>query len=81
MNFPLEIIVKTGKSKTEILKEVRVLHPSRTRETNIVYLNVKGMPIDNEANVEIIKFFSKLTGKRVKIVFGLKSKKKVVDLC
>jgi len=70
MNFPLEIIVKTGKSKTEIVKE----------ENKVVYLNVKGMPIDNEANVEIVKFFSKLTGRKVKIIIGLKSKKKVIDL-
>jgi len=71
MNFPLEIIARTGKSKTEIIKE----------ENNIAYLNVKGKPVDNEANTEIIKFFSKLTGRKVKIVYGLKSKRKVVDFC
>ena len=69
MNFPLEIIARTGKSKTEIIKE----------ENDVCYLNAKGKPVDNEANIEIVKFFSKLTGRKVKIAYGLKSKRKVVD--
>ncbi|MDP2672421.1 MAG: DUF167 domain-containing protein [Nanoarchaeota archaeon] len=69
MEFPLKIRVKTGKLKTEIVKE----------EGGVLIVNVRGKPIDNEANKEIIKFFSKLTGKRIRIVKGLKSKNKVLN--
>ena len=33
---------------------------------------------ENKANIAVIKFFSKLTGKRVRIVSGLTSKQKVL---
>jgi uncharacterized protein (TIGR00251 family) len=69
MKFPLEILVKTNKNKTEIVKI----------ENNVYFLNVKGKAIDNEANLEIIKFFSKLNKKRVRIVKGLKNRKKILD--
>ena len=35
-------------------------------------------PEDNKANIAIIKFFSRLVGKPVRIVRGLTSKKKVI---
>ena len=35
---------------------------------------------DNKANIEVIKFFSKLTKKRVRIVSGLTSKEKLLSI-
>ena len=70
MNFPLEILVKVNKNKTEIVKI----------QDNIYYVNVKGKAVNNEANIEILKFFSKLSKKRVKIIKGLKSKRKILSV-
>ena len=41
---------------------------------------ISAPPEDNKANIAIIKFFSKLTKKKVRIVTGLKSKEKVLNL-
>lgn len=61
--------VKPNAKKTEILdsgEEVRVA--------------VAAQAEDNKANVELVKFLSRLAGRRVKIVSGLTSKRKVVAL-
>ena len=72
MDFPerINLIVKPNQRKTEITKQ----------EGSTYYLNVKAEPEKGKANLEIIKFFSKLTKKEVKIVSGLTSKKKVLKL-
>lgn len=64
----MEIIVKPNKNKTEIIKET----PSQ------IILNVKAAPEKGKANKEIIKFLSKHFKKRVKIIKGLKSKRKKI---
>ena len=66
----MEIVVKPGKRKTEIVKE----------ENGVVYVNVKGKTENNEANNEIVRFFSKKFGKDVRIVKGLRSKRKILKL-
>ena len=67
----IEINVKrTGCKKTEIINELG----------NSFDLNVKGKPENGEANKEIEKFFSKEFKCSVKVVRGLKSKKKLVVL-
>jgi len=43
-------------------------------------VDVAAPPEDNKANREIIKFFSKLTKKKVTILTGLTSKKKVLRI-
>lgn len=68
MELPVEIKVKPGKPRTEIINE----------ENGILIMNVKGKAVDNEANKEIIRFFSKLIGKKVRILKGVKNKKKVI---
>ena len=68
MELPVEVKVKPGKSKTEVIGN----------ENNVLILNVKGKAENNEANKEIIRFFSKLTGKKVRILKGAKNKKKVI---
>ncbi len=50
------------------------------KERNAYIVQVKAKPEDNKANIEIIRFLSKLTKKRARIVSGLKSKEKIVEL-
>ncbi len=66
----MEIIVHTNKKKTEIIGK---------KEDKII-INIKAKPENNEANKEIIKFFSKYYQKPVKIVRGLKSNKKMLKI-
>ena len=68
MQLPIELRVQANKKKTEITKI----------ENNIYHINVKSRAENNKANIEIIKFFSKLSGKQVRILSGLKSKKKLI---
>ena len=64
----MEIVAYPGKRKTQITKE----------ENGVIYLDVKGKAKNNEANNEIIRFFSKKYNKDIKIIRGLKSRKKTV---
>jgi len=74
MDFPksgkVRILVKTGASETKI-KEFDV-------EKGVWRVDVAAMPLENEANIEIVKFFSRLTKKQVRILSGLTSKEKVL---
>jgi len=63
----MEIRVKPNSKKTEIIED-----------ENGVIVKIKSPADKNKANLEIIKLFSKLTKKRVSIVRGLKSKKKLL---
>ena len=71
-NNSLAIIVKPNSSKNEIT--------GYDESRNAVKVNIKAPAEDNKANIEVVKFFSKLTGKRVKIISGLKNKKKIVKI-
>jgi uncharacterized protein (TIGR00251 family) len=66
----LEIIVKPNSSKSEITgyDEIR----------KALNVSIKGPPENNKANIEVIKLFSRLSGKKVKIITGMTSKKKVL---
>ena len=66
----VRIIVKPNAKKTEILGEI----------DGILKVSVAAPAEGNKANLEIVKFFSKLTGKRVRIVSGLTSKKKTLSM-
>jgi len=70
IKFPIEVKVRAGKPKTRIV----------SCEDGVFLLDVAAKAEDNKANIEIIKFFSRLAGERVKIVKGLRSKKKVIDI-
>ncbi|MBT4824098.1 YggU family protein [Candidatus Woesearchaeota archaeon] len=71
-NNLLKIIVKPNSSKNEILgyddlkKGIKV--------------NIKAPADKNKANVEVVKFFSKLLKKEVKIKSGLTSKEKILKI-
>lgn len=66
----LKIVVKTNAPKTNIV--------GFDREKNALKVNVHAQPEKGKANAEIIKYFSKLTKKKVEIVSGLKSKTKLL---
>lgn len=67
----LKILVKPSSSKTEIL--------SFDDSRKAWRVNVAAPPEDNKANIAIIKFFTKLSKKNVRIVSGLTSKVKVLE--
>jgi len=64
------IKVKPNTKKTEITKV----------KDNIIHLNVKAPAEANKANIDVIKFFTKLLKKKVKIVKGLTSREKVLKI-
>ncbi|MCD4666753.1 DUF167 domain-containing protein [archaeon] len=68
INFPLEVKVKPNCSKNEIILK-----------NNQYVVSIKAKPEYNKANIELIKFISKLTGKQIRIIKGLKSRIKVLD--
>ena len=69
MEFPIEVKVKTNCGKNKIILK---------NDKYFVELNAK--PKNNEANIELIKFLSKEFKKRLRIVRGLKSRKKLIDV-
>ncbi|MFH2021630.1 MAG: DUF167 domain-containing protein [archaeon] len=64
-NNTLEIIVKPNAKKNELLLE-----------NGRIKAAIKAPAEDNKANLEIIKFFSKLTGKKVRIISGITNRHK-----
>jgi hypothetical protein len=48
-------------------------------EHKALRVDVDAPPEDNKANIEVLKFFSRLSKKKVRIVTGLKSKEKVLE--
>ena len=50
------------------------------KERNAYRVSIKVKPEDNKANIDIIKFLSKSLKKKVKIVSGLKSKEKIIEI-
>lgn len=66
----VKILVKTNCRKTEIT--------SYDTQNNALKVSVNAKPENNEANKEIIKFFSKLLKKKVSIKSGLRSKQKLL---
>ncbi len=66
----IKILVKPNSKKTEIL--------GWDEERKAFRVAVAAPPEDNKANIALIKFFSKLTKKKVRILSGLKSKEKML---
>nr|MCK4930120.1 YggU family protein [Nanoarchaeota archaeon] len=66
----LRIIVKPGKKQNYIL--------GYDYERKALIVEIKARAQDNKANKEIVKFFSKLLKKRVKIKSGHTSKDKIL---
>jgi uncharacterized protein (TIGR00251 family) len=68
----IKIIAKPNSKETKII--------SYDFERKAFRIEVDAAPENNEANIEIIKFFTKLTKKKVKIKSGLTSKFKLIVL-
>lgn len=71
-NNHLLIIVKPNSPKTEVI--------GWDDEKKALRVNVRAKPEDNEANIAVIKFFSKLLKKKVIIKSGLRSKEKLLEI-
>jgi len=65
----IQIKVKPGSSKQEI-----------RREGEIYVVSLKSKPIEGKANVELLKVLKKEFGNNVKIIKGLTSKNKVIEI-
>lgn len=49
-------------------------------QKNAYRISIKAKPQGNKANIEIIKFLTKLLKKKVKIIAGLKSREKIIEI-
>ena len=66
-----KVIVKPNSPKSKVV--------GFDKEREAYRVDIKAKPEQNKANIEVIKFFSKLLKKDVKIIKGLKSKQKVLE--
>ena len=71
-NNSLKILVKPNSKKNEIL--------GYDENRKAVKVAIAAQAEKGKANLEVIKFFSKLLGKQVKIKSGLASKEKLLKL-
>ncbi len=62
------VVKKLNCKKTEIIKQ----------DQDTYYINVKGKAENNEANIEIIKFFNKCFNRPIEMINGFKSKRKLL---
>ena len=67
-----KIIVKANARENKII--------SFGKDRNAYRISISAKPEDNKANIEIIKFLSKLLKKKVKIASGLKSREKIIEV-
>ena len=72
INNRFKIIVKPSSKKTEIL--------DYNKEKKAINLAVSAPAEKNKANIEVIKFFSRLLKKKVVIVSGLTNREKVIKI-
>ena len=50
------------------------------KDRNAYRISIKAKPEDNKANIEVIRFLSKLLKKKVKIIAGIKSREKLIEI-
>lgn len=65
-----QVIVKTNQPKTEILEET----------DNLLKVALKAKPEEGKANKELINFLSKKYSAEIKIIKGIKNRKKLIKL-
>lgn len=68
----IKIIVKTKANNNKII--------GYDKEKKAYLVHVKTLPENNKANLEIIKLFHKKTKKQIRIISGLKSKEKILEI-
>jgi len=65
----IKVKVKPGSGRSEVVEEGRVLR-----------ISLKSNAEDNKANLELIKLLKKYFKKDIKIIKGLKSRDKIVEI-
>lgn len=65
----INIIVKPNSKKNEIIKEDKILK-----------VLIRKPAENNKANIELIKFLTKHYKKKIRIISGLNSRKKTIEL-
>ncbi len=68
----LRVIIRPGSPKTQI----RAVDEAR----NALRVDVAAPPEKNKANIEIIRFFSKLLKRKIEIVSGKRSREKLLRI-
>jgi len=68
----ITIIVKPNAKKTQII--------GFDEQKQAFRVDISEPAEDNRTNIEVIRFFSKLVGKRIEILKGLTSKSKVIRI-
>lgn len=71
-NNRLNIIVKAGSSKNKIM--------GYDDARDAVKVEIKAPAKENKANIEIVKYFSKILSSEVRILRGKTSKRKVLEI-
>jgi len=71
-NNKLKILVKPNSHQNEIVKW--------ESDKQALRVNIKAVPEKGKANIEVIKFFTKLLKKKVSIVSGFTSKEKIISI-
>jgi uncharacterized protein (TIGR00251 family) len=69
-NDSLRIIVKPNSKKNELV--------SFDKDRQALMVNIKAEPEKGKANLEVMKFFNRLTKKQTRIITGLTSKEKLL---
>ena len=67
----IDVIVKANSNKTDVV--------GYDEEDGVLKIEVKAPAKDNKANIEVVKFLSRLLKKKVKIIKGKTSKRKTVS--
>ena len=67
-----KVIVSANAKSNEII--------SFDESRNDYKISIKARAEDNKANIELMKFLSKTTKKKARIVSGLRSREKIVEL-
>lgn len=74
MNFPssgkVRVLVKTDAAETKMM--------GFDEERKVWRVEVAAPAVENRANVELLKFFSRFVKKPVRVVSGLSSKEKIL---
>jgi len=66
-----KVVIKPNSSTNEVV--------GFDKDKEAYLIKIKAKPENNKANIELIRFLSKVTGKKVKIISGFKSKKKLIE--
>jgi uncharacterized protein (TIGR00251 family) len=76
LKFKAAVAVKPV--EIEVVPDSKKRNISYDEKKNKFIVSVKAEPENNEANEEIIQYLSKISNKKIKILVGRRSKKKVV---